>query len=288
MNETKKPLVIHTRYELLAELGHRRAGQRTALVMTMGALHEGHLDLVRRAKQLADVVVVSIFVNPLQFAPGEDFAAYPRTLSADVEKLATLGVDLVFAPSPETVFPQGDPQVTLSAGPLGSVYEGATRPTHFAGVLQIVNKVINLVQPDYAIFGQKDAQQLAVIKAMVRDLDMPVEIVSVPVRREADGLAMSSRNQYLSPEERQSALALSQALDQGRAAAAQTGSATKVLEAANAVMDQAQGVKVDYVDLVDPLTFVPVTDGKATTAVLILAAWVGTTRLIDNTLVVLG
>lgn len=279
--------LIHTRGQLRAALEPKRNEGQVALVMTMGALHEGHLDLIRRAHELAQTVVVSIFVNPLQFAPGEDFDTYPRTLDADLEKIASAGNAIVFAPAAEDVFPGGAPSVTLDPGPVGRVLEGATRPTHFAGVLQIVAKVMNLVGPDFALFGQKDAQQLAIVKQMVRDLDMPLEVVPVPIRREPDGLAMSSRNRYLSETERETALTLSRALEAGREAAATAKLPSAVLSAATRAMD-VPGVKLDYVALVDPLSFAPVEDGVTGTAVLAVAAWVGKTRLIDNALVVVG
>ncbi|OKL47069.1 pantoate--beta-alanine ligase [Boudabousia liubingyangii] len=290
MKTNEETKVVHTRADLRAAINESqtRKGGKVALVMTMGALHEGHLDLVRRAHELADTVVVSIFVNPLQFAPGEDFDAYPRTLDADVEKLQTVGSQIVFAPSAEDVFPGGAPAITFNPGPVGQILEGKTRPTHFAGVLQIVNKVMNLVQPDYALFGQKDAQQLAIIKQMVRDLDMQLEVVAVPIRRETDGLAMSSRNQYLSETEREQALALSRALETGREVAARTASAAAVVDRVESELSQAPGVKLDYVALIDPLNFTPIPEGQRATGVLAVAAWVGKTRLIDNTLVVVG
>lgn len=170
-----------------------------ALVMTMGALHDGHLSLVRAAREAAPNVVVSIFVNPLQFGPNEDFEAYPRDLEADLELLDTVGVDVVYAPEVEDVYPRTT-LVRIDPGPVAAIFEGKTRPTHFAGVLQVVHKVFNLVQPDVAFFGQKDAQQLALIRTMVADLDMPLEIRAVPIKREESGLAMSSRNTYLSEE----------------------------------------------------------------------------------------
>ena len=189
-----------------------------ALVMTMGALHEGHLSLVRAAKEAADHVVVSIFVNPLQFGPDEDFDSYPRQLEADTALLDTVGVDLVFAPEESEMYPR-EPLVRINPGPMATVYEGTTRPIHFAGVLQVVHKVLNLVRPDVAFFGQKDAQQLALIRTMVADLDMPVQIQAVPIKREETGLALSSRNTYLGEDEYIEALALNQALALGKDAA---------------------------------------------------------------------
>ncbi|MEU1334017.1 pantoate--beta-alanine ligase [Streptomyces sp. NPDC005865] len=195
-----------------------RAGRR-AVVMTMGALHDGHASLIRAARRAAGPdgeVVVSVFVNPLQFGAGEDLDRYPRTLEADVKIAEQAGADVVFAPDVDEVYPGGEPQVRITAGPMGTVLEGATRPGHFDGMLTVVAKLLHLTAPDMALFGQKDAQQLALIRRMVRDLNFPVEIVGIPTVREDDGLALSSRNRYLSPDERRTALALSQALFAGR------------------------------------------------------------------------
>lgn len=285
MNETK--LQLARSREELAEAMDARPGV-VGLVMTMGALHEGHLDLVREARKRADVVVVTIFVNPLQFGEGEDFERYPRNLENDLKLLAENGVDIVYAPSAEVVYPYGQPQVTLHPGPMGKVLEGATRPGHFAGVLQVVAKMFNLIDPDFAVFGQKDAQQLAIVRQMVKDLDFNVEIVAVPVHRELDGLATSSRNAYLSPEERNSALALSQALSLGMRTAAAVGSATAVLKATREFLEQAEGIKIDYVALVDPITMADAIESGSSTAALLVAAWVGNTRLIDSQLVFLA
>ncbi|MER7177810.1 pantoate--beta-alanine ligase, partial [Streptomyces mesophilus] len=192
---------------------------RRAVVMTMGALHEGHAALIRRARELAGPegqVLVTVFVNPLQFGAGEDLDRYPRTLDADLVIAERAGADAVFAPYTDEVYPGGEPQVRLSAGPMGERLEGATRPGHFDGMLTVVAKLLHLTAPDIALYGQKDAQQLALIKRMVKDLNFPVEIVGVPTVREADGLALSSRNRYLSDAERRTALALSAALFAGR------------------------------------------------------------------------
>ncbi len=312
-------ILTRTKEELAAALAALEGD--TALVMTMGALHDGHMSLVRAAREVADNVVVSIYVNPLQFAPNEDFDAYPRTLEADMELLDAVGVEVVFAPSDEAMYPR-DPLVLIEPGPMATVYEGATRPTHFAGVLMVVHKVMNLVRPRYAFFGQKDAQQLALIRTMVADLDMPVEIRAVPIRRDVDGLALSSRNSYLSETERIEALALSQALSLGADRARAGGTPAEVLEAARTYLGKAPGVRVDYLALVDPQTFVPLAgddapmapgggaglrarggnvgwlgsetepaavpaEGEADRALpkrglLAVAAWVGPTRLIDN------
>lgn len=201
------------------ELHARARVGRRAVVMTMGALHEGHATLVRAAREIAGdqgEVVVTVFVNPLQFGKGEDLDRYPRTLDADLKIAELAGADVVFAPVVDEVYPGGEPQVRISAGPMGERLEGAVRPGHFDGMLTVVAKLLHLTRPDVALYGQKDAQQLALIRRMVRDLNFGVEIVGVPTVREEDGLALSSRNRYLSPEERRTALALSQALFAGR------------------------------------------------------------------------
>ncbi|MFD8570708.1 pantoate--beta-alanine ligase [Streptomyces sp. NPDC059639] len=207
--------IVHTGEDLRVRT---RAGQRI-VVMTMGALHDGHATLVRTARERAGAdgeVVVTVFVNPLQFGAGEDLDRYPRTLEADVKIAGQAGADLVFAPSVDEVYPGGQPQVRMSAGPMGERLEGASRPGHFDGMLTVVAKLLHLTRADVALFGQKDAQQLALVRRMVRDLNFDVEIDTVPTARESDGLALSSRNRYLSPDERRSALALSRALFAGR------------------------------------------------------------------------
>ncbi|WP_158374891.1 pantoate--beta-alanine ligase [Cellulosimicrobium cellulans] len=285
---TGAPTLARTRRELADALATRPGGRR-AVVMTMGALHAGHLSLVREARARGEQVVVTIFVNPLQFGPTEDLDRYPRDLAGDLASLTgpdLLGTgDVVFAPTPDVMYPDGDPGVRVSAGAVGSVYEGATRPGHLDGVLTVVLKLMHLVAPDVALFGRKDVQQLAAVRRMVRDLDVPVEVVGAPTVRDADGLALSSRNAYLSPAEREQALALSRALAAGRAAAEAGGAPDAVVAAARAVLDDA-AVGTDYVALVDPVTFEDVTgqavDLAGRTAVLALAATVGATRLIDN------
>lgn len=299
--------LAHTREELAAAIAANEPNR--AVVMTMGALHEGHLDLLRRAGALVGAggtVVVTIFVNPLQFAPGEDLDAYPRDLEGDVEKLRTVAENelqlsqlVVFAPTPEVIYPSGDPQVTINPGPIATVLEGATRPTHFGGVCQVVLNLMHLTRPTWALFGRKDAQQLAIVRAMVRDLSVPLSIEPVDIRRENDGLAMSSRNAYLTPAQRQQALALSQALKAGIAAAENGGDGAAVRQAALAYLANADGVEVDYVAVVgadsfvdlagaglglDPQKYQPVAGEPA---LLALAAKVGSTRLIDNTLITL-
>jgi pantoate--beta-alanine ligase len=263
------------------------AGERVALVPTMGALHEGHRSLFKLAAQHADRVVVSVFVNPLQFGPGEDYARYPRVIDHDLEVCADAGVDLVFVPSVHDLYPPGR-QVLIEAGQMGSVLEGAARPGHFDGVLTVVLKLLNLVRPDVAVFGEKDAQQLACIRRMVVDLNVTVGIIGGPIVREADGLALSSRNRYLTKPERHSALALSAAL---RAGARQTKVPT-MLEATRDYLARAArddpSLRLDYVALVNPMSFAEVAPDHVGEAVLAVAAHVGTTRLIDNVTVQLS
>ena len=296
-----KPQLTHTREELAAALSALEGS--VALVMTMGALHRGHLELVRQAHELADHVVVTIFVNPTQFAPGEDYDAYPRTLDADMEALSTVGADVVWAPSNDDAYPV--PATTrIDAGPVAHILEGATRPTHFAGVALVVTKALNLIRPEVALFGQKDAQQLAVIRTFVRDLDIPVRIQGVEIVRDSDGVALSSRNQYLSDTEREHARALSRAIDEARAAAALGVPVSEVLRAAQQVLDAEEGVEPDYVAIVDDDDFTLLAgSGSAADQVntelrgasferwaaqgtmrarILLAARVGATRLIDN------
>lgn len=281
----RRPLVTSTRAELAGALADVRArGGRVALVPTMGALHAGHAELIRRARATADdAVVVSIFVNPLQFAPGEDLDRYPRTFDADLELCAGEGVDVVFAPSVEEVYPGGSPQVTLEPGPLGTVLEGATRPAHFRGVLTVVAKLFGLVRPDLAFFGEKDYQQLVLIRRMATDLCLPVDVVGVDTVREPDGLALSSRNRYLGTTERRVALALSRALAAGRDAG--PAGADAALDAARAVLATADGVELDYLALTAPDLGPAPDSGEGR---LLVAARVGTTRLIDNTALILG
>ncbi|MBX3094870.1 MAG: pantoate--beta-alanine ligase [Cryobacterium sp.] len=256
---------------------------RVAFVPTMGALHDGHLALVHRAIQVADTVVVSIFVNPLQFGEGEDFGRYPRDLDADRAVLPS-GV-IVFAPEVTELYPDGDVQVRLSAGAIGDTFEGKTRPGHFDGMLTVVVKLLNIVTPHVVVFGQKDAQQVFLVRRMIQDLNLPVAIDVAPTVREPDGLALSSRNRYLSEPERSTALALSAALSAATDASATRESAVTAAKAALAAEPTAD---VDYFDLVDPATFLPVPDDFAGEATAIVAARVGTTRLIDNAPVILG
>lgn len=279
------PRLVRTRDELDAVLGSTSG--RRAVVMTMGALHEGHLALVRSARAAADHVVVTIFVNPLQFGPGEDLERYPRDLEGDLGLLAGAGADVVFAPTPDVVYPDGDPVVRVSAGAIGDVLEGASRPGHLDGVLTVVLKLLHLVRPQVALFGQKDAQQLMAVRRMVRDLDVDVEVVGVPTVRDDDGLALSSRNAYLSADERTRALALSAAVRAAEDVAAAGGTAEAVRAAVHTVLDAADLV-VEYAVLVDPLTAQRVREDHTGATVLVLAARVGSTRLIDNAPLRLG
>lgn len=254
------------------------------LVPTMGALHEGHLSLVRRARAECDCVAASIFVNPMQFAPGEDFAKYPRTFAEDCAKLDAAGVEMLFAPSAEEMYPAAASTFVEVAG-VGDRLDGASRPGHFRGVATVVAKLFNIAAPDRAYFGQKDAAQIAVLRAMVRDLDIPVQIVVCPIVREADGLAMSSRNRYLSVGERQRALLLHRAL---QAAAAQLHrgetNSDRLQSAMLAVFATEPQVRLDYAEVVDASTLLAL-EAATEGALIAVAAWVGSTRLIDNLLV---
>ena len=265
-----------------ADIGPRYAGHARAVVMTMGALHEGHLSLVRTARAAADEVVVSIFVNPLQFDQPEDLARYPRTLDEDVAMLEAEGVDVVFAPLASDMYPQGDPIVRVSAGRIGQEFEGAHRPGHFDGVLTVVIKMLHMTRPDLAIFGQKDAQQLIAIKAMVRDLDVRSEIVGSPTARDADGLALSSRNRFLSEADHANALSLSGALLAAVSRAEAGDGVGEVLAAGYAVLADAPEVHLDYFAALDPNTSEAVSSGYVGDVIIAVAARVGETRLIDN------
>jgi pantoate--beta-alanine ligase len=253
------------------------------MVPTMGALHEGHLSLVKAAKRVPGaVVVVSIFVNPLQFGAGEDLDAYPRTLDEDMELLRREGVEIVFTPTAADMYPNGQ-RTTVSAGPLGAELEGASRPTHFSGMLTVVMKLLQIVAPDRALFGEKDYQQLVLIRQMVDDLDVGVEIVGVPIVREPDGLAMSSRNRYLDEEQREIAGALSAALLAGMYAASK--GAAEALDAARAVLDEVPAIDVDYLVVRDVWLGEAPAEGAAR---LLVAARLGRTRLLDNIAIDIG
>ncbi len=254
-----------------------------ALVPTMGALHEGHRALVRAARERAGGVVVSVFVNPTQFGAGEDLDRYPRTWDADLAALTEEGADVVFHPPVEEVYPPGALGVTVDPGPLGGVLEGAVRPGHFAGVLTVVAKLFGLARPDVALFGEKDYQQLTLVRAMVRELALPVEVVGVPTVREDDGMALSSRNRYLAPEERARAATLNRALRAG--ADAGPRGADAVLAAAGEVLATAPELVPDYLALTDPDLGPAPAAGPAR---LLAAVRAGGTRLLDNTPVLLG
>jgi pantoate--beta-alanine ligase len=279
VSDRTTPLVARTRDELRTARAKLGDGD-VAVVMTMGALHDGHATLIRTARQRAAHVIVTIFLNPLQFGPREDLSRYPRTVDSDLEICTEAGVDLVFAPTPDVVYEDGDPGVRISAGPLGNVLEGQARPGHFDGMLTVVAKLMHLTRADSAYYGQKDAQQLLLIRRMVRDLDFPVDVVSVPTVRESDGLAMSSRNTYLTPSDREVALCLSQALRAGADAAAEGPSAIR--RAARAVLVREPLALVDYLVLVHPATLEDVPEWYRGEALLAVAGRVGTTRLIDN------
>ncbi len=257
------------------------AAPHVAYVPTMGALHEGHRSLIKLARTHGDVVVVSIFVNPLQFGPGEDYARYPRPLEDDLQVCEADGVDLVLVPSVSDLYPAGR-QVTVDAGTLGSTLEGHSRPGHFNGVLTVVLKLFNIIRPQVAVFGEKDAQQLACIQRMVIDLNLAVEIVGAPIVREPDGLALSSRNIFLTASERGVARSLSAALEK----AATQSSVPSARAAAYEVLDRAEAepcFELDYATIVNPSTFAEVPDDHVGPATFVVAALVGGTRLIDNT-----
>jgi pantoate--beta-alanine ligase len=291
-----QPVLLRTKAELVAARPDLAAP--VVLVPTMGALHAGHRALLQAARSRtasAGSVMVSIFVNPLQFRPGEDLDRYPRTLEDDLAMCAEEGVMAVFAPSGAEMYPGGRPEVSVDPGPMGEVFEGEFRPGFFGGVLTVVLKLFHLIRPDVAVFGEKDAQQLALVRRMVSDVDLGVAIASVPTVRDADGLATSSRNRYLSAADRAAALALPSALRAGQARAAAEAAAgdargagaAAALAAARDVLSAEPGLAVDYVAVVDPRTFAAVGPGYAGPALIVAAATAGGTRLIDNVPVVL-
>jgi pantoate--beta-alanine ligase len=274
--------VLTTIADTRAAIAEARAhGARIGFVPTMGALHAGHLSLVERVRREADYTVMSIFVNPLQFGPREDLSRYPRPVQDDERLASESGVDVLFRPDVADMYGEHR-SVSVTAGPLGAKWEGASRPGHFDGVLTVVAKLFNIVQPDVSVFGQKDLQQAALVKAMVRDLDMPLSIVVSPIVREADGLALSSRNRYLSPEGRRSATGLSRALramarkfDEGER------SVSRLEDEGKRFLESDPGVVVDYLSIIDERTFEnPEVAQSGNSA--IIAARVGSTRLIDN------
>jgi pantoate--beta-alanine ligase len=272
--------LVHSRADF-AE-AHAKLSGPVGLVLTMGALHAGHLALMERARSSCESVVATVFVNPLQFGPTEDLAVYPRTLERDVQACASVGVDVVWAPSVEDVYPDGSAQVRVDPGPLGAELEGAARPTHFAGMLTVVAKFLGLIRPSVAFFGEKDYQQLTLITRMAADLELGVGIVGVPTVREPDGLALSSRNVFLAAEDRQRALVLSRALLAGQAAAGRGAAA--VLAAARAALRTEPDVRADYLELRAADLGAAPQHGAAR---LLVAARVGGTRLIDNVAVTL-
>lgn len=278
--------ILRTIAEAQTACGLARAGgKRLGLVPTMGALHEGHMSLVRSARTQCDLVAASIFVNPLQFGPSEDFTRYPRTFEQDCSQLEACGVDLVFSPTPEEMYGAlelRDTTTFVEVPSLSAKLEGSTRPGHFRGVATVVSKLFHIIGPDFAYFGQKDAQQAAVLQRMVRDLNLPVQVVVCPIVRESDGLAMSSRNVFLDPQQRRAATVLHRALMRIQTMA-DTGehAAAALAEAGLQVIAEEALARLDYLEVVDSQTLDPVGDiGRG--ALVLVAAWFGQTRLIDN------
>lgn len=264
-------------------LAAKKAGGKIAFVPTMGALHEGHCSLLREGRKLADNLVLSLFVNPAQFGPDEDFKKYPRDLEGDLAKAKACGVDAVFVPIAEEIYPEGS-RTFVEVGVLGDLLCGASRPGHFRGVATVVLKLFNIVQPDIALFGQKDFQQLRVIEQMVADLNLPVQIVGMPIVREPDGLAMSSRNRYLSPEERKAALALPASLAHAQKLVGRgMRDPVEIVRSVRRFLEEAGPVRIDSVSLCDPKTLRPLSEARLP-ALLAIACLVGKTRLIDNCL----
>ncbi len=263
---------------------HATPGQTVGLVPTMGALHAGHASLIRAARAACSHVAVSLFVNPTQFGPGEDFARYPRAFDADCALVERDGVDVLFAPSVEEMYPAGA-ETSVDVGELGHLLDGQSRPLHFRGVATIVAKLLIAAEPDFAFFGQKDAAQIAVLRRMVADLKFATEIVVCPIVRDADGLALSSRNAYLSAEQRVQALALSSAIRQVEDLVARHERRGEILlDAARRIFDQVPGLRIDYIALVDWTTLEPV-ETAVPGSLFAVAAWVGATRLIDNSII---
>ena len=286
------PSVYHGIAELQALLKPLHYQQRIALVPTMGNLHEGHLELVKLARQHADIVVVSIFVNPTQFGVGEDFATYPRTLDEDMAKLASVGTDYVFVPSINEMYPVLPPPTSITAGNITAQLCGQSRPTHFDGVGIVVAKLFNIIQPDVAVFGQKDYQQLAIIKQLVRDLSYPIKIIGAPIVRAADGLALSSRNQYLTQDERQLAPTINKELQRLAQLLKQTPPRLQAFEALIAETKQRlveAGFVIDYLNIkTDKLADLDykrlASDADCHELIILVAAWLGRARLLDNQL----
>ena len=278
-----RPVVLETVIGARSALGGR---SDVILVPTMGALHDGHLALVRRAQELGGTVVVSIFVNPLQFGANEDLDAYPRDFDKDVDTLHDLGVPFVFAPSVEEMYPAGASQTRVTAGKIGELFEGRTRPGHFDGMLTVVSKLLNIVRPATVIFGQKDAQQVFLVRRMIHELNFPVSIEVVDIVRDEEGLALSSRNRFLDAREARAARALSQALE--AAASSADRGIDAVLAAAQGTLMGESLVVLDYLKVVNPETFLPADDDYRGPAVVLIAARVGSVRLIDNEKIVLA
>jgi len=272
--------VAHTTAEIRRQLKSQHGRKSIALVATMGCLHDGHMSLIRKAKAAADIVVVSIYVNPLQFGPNEDLDSYPRTFDADAKLCAEAGVDILF--NPATLYPKNGPKITLQASGLPDCLCGAKRPGHFDGVLTVVNILFNIVQPDIALFGEKDWQQLTIIRRMVADLQMPVDIIGVETGRESDGLALSSRNRYLTEQQRQQAQLLSQALKAMQQLAAQGETDITRLKAAAMQLLAAADIEPEYLDIRHPTSLKLKRSLNDRPARAFIAARVGTARLIDN------
>ena len=279
------PKILHTVREA-GQIRHAHDGHRIALVPTMGALHEGHLGLIRHARTLAEVVVVSIFVNPRQFGVGEDFDRYPRALEADVALLADEGIDYVFAPDASEMYPQGVTIPAMHAGLVGATFEGLARPTHFDGMLTVVARLFDVVGPSVAVFGQKDAQQVFLVRQMIAENDRPMELSVVRTVREGDGLALSSRNRFLDESQRRLAQVMPEALTALIANAEQ--GAVVARAAGRQVFADVPLARLDYLDLVDPKTFAAVSDDYRGPATAVIAAVLGSTRLIDTDNLFLG
>lgn len=267
--------------------GEKLSGKKIAFVPTMGSIHEGHLSLVAIAKSHADLVVASIFVNPLQFGSSKDFELYPRSENEDVKSLANAGVDLLFLPTVDEIYPAENFEITQSAGHIGQVYEGLARPGHFDGMLTVVSRLFEIIQPDIAVFGAKDAQQLFLIRKMVETrnssgIQGPIEIIEAPTIRDNTGLALSSRNKRLSTSQLELALVLSRALDEATNAARSGGGVSNAYTSASSVFTETPEAKLDYLAMVNPTSFEPIEEGFTGQALIIVAATVGDVRLIDN------
>ncbi|GAA1219860.1 pantoate--beta-alanine ligase [Rhodoglobus aureus] len=287
MSSHPRPQVIETVAGMRDVIAHERdAGRTIALVPTLGALHAGHVAHVERAAELADVCVVSIFVNPTQFGASEDLDKYPRTMDEDLDMLGELGVPYVFAPSVEEMYPKGPTSTTISAGQIGTTFEGKSRAGHFDGVLTVVAKLLTITAPQFVTFGQKDAQQLFLVRRMITDLNIPVRMEIIETVRDDDGLALSSRNQFLDASQREAATILSTAL-KAATSAADSGLDAVIAAAQGALMGESRA-ELDYFSVVDTDTFMPVPDGFRGPATAIVAARVGDTRLIDNSSLYVG